>query len=78
MEPVECDSIHLLLCDNNMGKGGGSIGIRQGHVKSLLSIEKGKVSAYLNGNEIFSCVTKGGFATVEHDTVTVVTEECKM
>ena len=63
-----------MLCDDNNGEGGGSVGIRTGHIKSLMSIEKGKVTADLEGKEVFSCTTQGGFATVENDTVTVVTE----
>lgn len=74
IDPVKCDSVNLILCDDDMGNGGGSIGIRQGHIKSLLSVAKGKVTAYLDGKEVFSCQTEGGFATVENDIVTVVTE----
>lgn len=75
IDPVKCDSVNFILCDDDMGKGGGSIGIRTGHVKSLLSIDKGEVVAYLDGKKIFSCFTEGGFATVENDTVTVVSEK---
>lgn len=73
--PVECDSIHLTVCDNTMGKGGGSMGIRQGHIKSLICLDKGPVTAYVGGKEVFSTVTDGGFATVENDAITVVTEK---
>ena len=72
--PVSCDSVHLNVADDTMGKGGGSMGIRQGHIKSLVSLERGKVTAYLEGKEIFSCQTDVGFATVENNQVTVVTE----
>ncbi len=75
IDPVKCDSVNLILCDDDMGNRGGSIGIREGHIKSLLSVDRGKVSAYLNGEEIFFCQTAGGFATVENDIVTVVTEK---
>ncbi len=73
--PVECDSVHLTVCDDNNGCGGGSMGIRQGHVKSLISVDYGPITAYIEGKEIFSCKTDGGFATVENDIVTVVTEK---
>ena len=74
-EPIECDSVHLILRDSTEGKGGGSMGVRTGHIKSLLSVADGKVNAYLNSKEIFSCTTVGGFATVEDDTVTLVTQK---
>ena len=72
--PVSCDSVHLNVADDTMGKGGGSMGIRTGHIKSLISLERGEVKAYLEGREIFSCSTDVGFATVENDNVTIVTE----
>lgn len=73
--PVECDSVHLTVADDNMGQGGGSMGIRSGHIKSLISLDKGPVTAFIEGKEIFSRITDVGFATVENDTVTVVTEK---
>ena len=72
--PVQCDSVHLTVTDDNNGCGGGSMGIRNGHIKSLISLDIGPVTAYLGGKEIFSSVADGGFATVEDDVVTVVTE----
>ena len=73
--PVECDSVHLNVCDDTMGRGGGSMGIRAGHIKSLICLDRGPVTAYLEGKEIFSCITDGGFATVENDIITIVTEK---
>ncbi len=73
--PVECESVHLTVCDNTMGKGGGSMGIRAGHIKSLISLDRGPVTALTGGKEIFSASTDGGFATVENNVVTVVTEK---
>ena len=72
---VECDSVHLTVCDDTNGRGGGSMGIRPGHIKSLISLDQGSVAAYIGEKEIFSCIVGGGFATVENDTVTVVTEK---
>ena len=71
---IDCDSVHLTVADNGMGQGGGSMGIRGGHIKSLISLGGGPVSAYTDGKEIYSAVAEGGFATVEDDTVTLVTE----
>ena len=71
---VECDSVHLNVREDSEGRMGGSMGIRQGHIKSLIALDKGAVVAYLDGKEVFSCVVSGGFATVDNDTVRVVTE----
>lgn len=76
--PIECDSVHLTVADDNMGRGGGSMGIREGHIKSLICLEKGPVTAFIEGKETYSCITDGGFATVEEDVVTVVTEKYKV
>lgn len=72
----ECDSVHLTVSDNDMGQGGGSMGIREGHIKSLISLDRGSITAYTDGKEILSAVSDGGFATVEDNTVTVVTKKC--
>ena len=73
--PIECDSVRLNVCDNAKGKNGGNYGIRKGHVKGLFSLEKGKVTALLNGETVYSANTTKGFATVDSDIVTVVVEE---
>ena len=75
LAPVECDSVHLTVSDDNNGGGGGSMGIRPGHIKSLISLDRCPVTAYLEGKEMFSRIADSGFATVENDTVTVVTEK---
>lgn len=76
MEPIACDSIHLTICDDVNGRGGGSYGIRSGHAKALLSLEKGETKAFLAGKKVFLAECGGGFATVDRDEVTVVVEEC--
>ncbi len=74
---LECDSVHLTVSDNDMGQDGGSMGIRQGHITSIISLDTGNVTAYLEGKEIYSAVAEGGFATVEDDCVTVVTQKVR-
>ena len=71
-EPISCDSVHLPVCDNAEGKGGGSYGIRPGHVHALFALEEGMIKAYVKGEEVLSARCGGGFATVEKDLVTVV------
>ena len=74
-DPVQCDSIRLMICDDLNGKGGGSYGIRAGHAKSLLSVDKGVITAFLSGQNVLTGKSGAGFATVEQNTVTVVTED---
>ena len=71
---LSCDSVHLTVSDGADGKGGGSYGIRKGHVKSLISLDKGKITAYLSGEKVLEAQCSQGFATVEKNTVTVITE----
>lgn len=73
--PIECDSVHLNICDDIKGKNGGNYGIRKGHAKALFSLEKGDVTALLNGKTVYSATTTKGFATVDNNVVTVVVEE---
>ena len=72
---LQCSSVHLTLADNSEGKGGGSFGIRKGHIKSLLALEKGSLTAYDGENLILKAHCGAGFASVDADTVTVVVEE---
>ena len=73
--PIECDSVHLNISDDTKGKNGGNYGIRKGHAKALFSLDKGNVTALLNGETVYSAITTKGFATVDKDVVTVVVEE---
>ncbi len=74
LDKIVCDSIRLNVSDGKDGNGGGSYGIRQGHVRSVLLLSEGKITAYSNGEAIFSAHTGDGFAAVENDTVTVTVE----
>ncbi len=74
LQPIECDSVHLTVCDDSNGKNGGSYGIRKGHIKALIALEQGKITAFLNDKTVFSAENGNGFATVENDVVTVVVE----
>ena len=74
MQPVGCDSVHLTVCDDLQGKGGGSYGIRAGHTKTLLALEKGGLSAFAGGKNVLDGESGSGFATVDKDVVTAVVE----
>ncbi len=73
--PIECDSVHLQITDDLDGNGGGDYGIRLGHIRSVISVDKGNVTAYLDGKQVFETKVDGGFATVENNTITVVAEK---
>ena len=70
---ARCDSVRL----NAAGEDGvpGMIGIRQGHLPALILLERGRLTAFLNGASVADIGIGGGFATVAEDTVTVLTDE---
>lgn len=74
LAPVACDSVHLTICDDLQGRGGGSYGIRPGHAKALFALQPGCVRAFFAGRQVLAGQSGAGFATVEQNTVTVVTE----
>ncbi len=74
VESVECDSIQLTVSDNEKGKGGGSYGIKQGHVESLISLNEGRIKAFLKGETVLCGKSKGGFATIKNNVVTAVVD----
>ena len=75
--PFECDSVHLSVCDDKSGKGGGCYGVHFGHADAVLALREGKIEAFLKTDKIFSAVCRGGFATVGKDFVTAVVEKCE-
>ena len=78
LTPVECDSVHLTVCDNKKGSGGGSYGIKKGHIEALFSLGKGEIKAFLDSEAIFSAKCGSGFANVKENTVTAVVEACEL
>lgn len=73
-QSVSCDSVRLNACDNNKGKNGGSLGIRKGHLKSLIALSPSTVEGYLKDELVFSAEISGGIASVENDIVTVFSD----
>lgn len=70
---VTCDSVRLNTPDDRHGHGGGSIGIRRGHVSSVIAIAEGETVAFSNGAVVLRVRTKNGFASIENDEVQVIT-----
>ena len=75
--PIECDSVKLSIADSVSGEFSGSYGIRKGHAKAVFALAPGKISVNLNGQEIFSAESQGGFATVENNDVRVTADGVK-
>ena len=76
---VECRSVRFNAKDGENGKGGGGIGIRKRHMKSLIAIEAGEIIAVTDGKltggkSDFRIKVKAGFAAVKDDVVTVITD----
>ncbi len=69
---VECDSVKLSIADSLSGRFSGTYGIRKGHARAVLALAPGKISVFLEGREIFSAESQGGFATVENNAVRVI------
>ena len=76
-EALECDSVTLNIADSVNGAFSGSYGIRKGHAKAVFSLKEGKISASLNGSEVFSAECLSGFATVDKDEVRVTVDGIK-
>ncbi len=71
---IECDSVKLSIADSVSGKYSGSYGIRKGHAKAVFALAPGKITVSLEGKEIFSAESQGGFATVENNEVKVTAD----
>ena len=71
---VECDSVKLSIADSISGEFSGSYGIRKGHAKAVFALAPGRISVSLDGREIFSAESQGGFAVVENNEVRVTAD----
>ena len=71
---LECDSIKLSVSDDKNGEGGGSYGIRKGHINALFALTSGKIEAFEGQQCCFSKDASGGFAEVKNNIVTIVAD----
>lgn len=70
---LEAESVRLEACDNAAGEGGGSFGIRRGHIPAVAALKDGSlVRAFTAGRETAAYRISTGFARIENDTVTVI------
>jgi len=72
----ECDAVDLWARDDASGNGGGSLGIRRGHLPAVVALEDGgRVRALSDGGPVYSARIRGGYARVDRESVTVLTPE---
>ena len=71
---VGCDSVRLVQCDDASGRGGGSVGILRGHVPAVIGLGSGRITALTDGRPVFSAEADSGFASVQDNVVTVITD----
>ena len=71
---VRCDSVHLTLCDDETGHGGGLVGFHRGHLPAVLALDDGAADAMLHGESVFHSTLHGGFASVRDDVIRVITD----
>ena len=71
-----CDYAELTAKDDAGGRGGGSLGIRRGHLPAVVALEEGgRIRVSLEGETIYTARVRGGFARVTREEVTVLTPE---
>ena len=74
----ECDAVDLWARDDASGTGGGSLGIRRGHLPAVVALaEGGRVKAAESGRVLYSARVRGGYARVDRESVTVLTPEAE-
>ena len=64
------DSVKLQLSD-------GSLGIRKGHRAALAALSDGDVVLKQSGSPIGRWHTPGGFASIENNIITVITDQAE-
>ncbi|MBE6575956.1 MAG: hypothetical protein E7654_06785 [Ruminococcaceae bacterium] len=75
---VRCDAVSFSVPNGTDGKNGGSVGIRPGHTHAMMALDRGKVVARLEGQCVLSGTTSGGFAMVEGQRVTILSDNLQI
>ena len=75
---VGCDSVQLTLREGIDGKGGGLIGIKRDHAPAVMALGEGAILARLEGTVVFRAAVADGFASVENNVVTVITDSASV
>lgn len=71
---TECDSVQLTLRDDAEGKQGGLVGIQRDHAPAVMALGQGPIRASLRQTQVFRATASGGFASVQDNVVTVITD----
>ncbi len=72
---IACEAVTFFARDNEKGEGGGSVGIRRGHLPALAALEPGSVVfARADGKDFPAGTVSRGFVSVKNDVVTVIAE----
>ncbi len=71
-----CDSVELTVKDDAQGRGGGSLGVRRGHLPGVAALQEGGRIRVLSGGEaVYAARVRSGFARITREEVTVLTPE---
>ena len=73
-----CDSVHLSVPDDENGAGGGSMGVRRGHMPAFVALNDDKVTAFSGGIPVFTAMVHGGVAEISDDVVTILTDAAEI
>ena len=64
--------------DDASGKGGGSLGVRRGHLPAVVALEEGGTLRVTRGGEtVYSARVQNGFARISREEVTVLTPKAE-
>lgn len=75
---VRCDAVSFSVPDGVKGENGGSVGIRPGHTNAMMALDRGKIVARLGEQCVLSCTSSGGFAMVEGQRVTILSDNLQI
>ena len=75
---TECDLVQMVIPDDATGHGGGSIGIEAGHASAVMALADGDLEADMDGKTVLHAHVHGGFASVEKDIVTVLSDNAEL
>ena len=67
-----CDFVKLYCKNGKKGTDGGSVGIKKGHMKTVISLANQSVTAFLKGEIVYNSDILSGVVKVENNKVTVL------
>ena len=73
-----CDSVRFSIPDGDGGVKGGGVGIRKGHIDSLMSVAAGKLVAHKGGVKVLDCTVSDGLAVVSGDRLDILIDSAEI